>query len=87
MGGRSVWLRGLLRLPVLKVQVMSRNSATPLQCHMSSSLVSFASLGCRSCLSSTSFSGDMQPHASSSRFSFASSCIFSSMAMALLVLA
>ena len=57
----------------------TRVSSTP---SMSSSLVSFASLDCTLCLSSRSF-----PYASSSRFSFASSCIFSSMAMALLVLA
>ena len=43
MGGRSIWLPSLLHLPVLEVQVMPRESAAPLQCHMSSSLVSFAS--------------------------------------------
>ncbi len=86
MGSRSMWLPGLLHLALLNVQHMPRESAT-LQCHVASTLVSFASPGCMTCILSISFSSDMQPHASSSRFSFASSCIFSSMAMALLVLA
>ena len=80
-------LPSMLQLLVPRVTLITSSAAnvssTITQCHVSGRV---ASLGCTSCLSSKAFSGGMQPHASSSCLSVASSCMFFALAMALFIL-